>query len=139
MFGGVRVRDLRYCRKACQQKAEEAESRIRQAKRVYETHLAQLRQNPRSPKLRKVTLEAGRVYAATTRYKEGGRITLFDETAIENELEAASAAAAAPSTPTGNGSLSIEQRLEHLASLRNKNLISNDEYQVKRAAILAEL
>jgi hypothetical protein len=44
--------------------------------------------------------------------------------------------AAAPSGPTPD---SIEERLRHLQSLRESGLVSDAEYQAKRAEILAEL
>jgi hypothetical protein len=35
--------------------------------------------------------------------------------------------------------MSIEERLESLKALKSQTLISGDEYQARRAAILAEL
>ena len=139
LFGGVRVENLRYCRSACQQKAEEAERNISQARQAYEKCLAQLRQTPADPHLRQQALEAGRLHAAWKRHREGGKVTVYDETAIANEIEAASAAVAANPKRTNEGSMSIEERLERLKALKGNNLISSEEYEAKRAAILAEL
>lgn len=140
VFGGIRVGNLRYCRSACQQKAEEAEHNIVQAGQVYEGCLAQLRLNPSDPDLRRQALDAGRVYAARKRYREGGRVTFYDETSIANEIDAASAAARSVDPhQAGDAPLSIEERLERLVALREKNLISDEEYERKRAEIIAEL
>lgn len=141
IFGGVQVGNIRYCRKSCQQRAEEAERNVAQAKHFYERCLTEVRQHPTDPHLRRRALEAGRLYAAWKRHREGGKATIYDETAIANEIEAASAAAASTTHPvqTGETSMSIEQRLERLVVLKGKKLISDEEYEQKRAEILAEL
>jgi hypothetical protein len=139
IFGGVRVGKLRYCRRVCLEKAEEAALNIGQSRHFYEKCLAQLRQNPTDPHGRQEALEAGRTYAAYKRHREGGRLTLYDETSIANEIEAASAAALAHLKQTGEASLRFEERLERLEALRAKNLLTEEEYKDKRAAILAEL
>ena len=94
LCGGVRTPDRRYCRRTCQQKAEEAERHIEEAARAYEIGLFHLRQNPGNPELRQAALEAGRVYAARRRHREWGNVTPYDETAIANDREAATATAA---------------------------------------------
>lgn len=139
IFGGVRVGRLRYCRRACLEKAEEAELNIGQSRQLYERYLAQLRQNPTDPHVRRQALEAGRTYAACKRHREGGRLTVYDESSIANEIEAACAAASANRKQTGEASLSIEERLERLAALKAKSLLTEEEYKEKRTAILAEL
>ena len=139
LFGGIRAGDLRYCKRACQQKAEEVERNIDHSTQAYEGCLAQLRQNPADPHLRQKALEAGRVLAALKRHREGGRITVYDETSIANEISAATAAASSTHTAPAEASPSIEDRLERLEVLKSKNLISAEEYRTRRETILAEL
>lgn len=139
LFGGIRAGNLRYCKQACQQKAEEAEQNIAQSRQDYEGCLAQLRQNPGDPHLHQKALEAGRVHAAWKRHNEGGRITVYDETSIANEIAAASAAASSSRTGRAKDSSSIEDRLERLEVLKSKDLVTAEEYRTRREAILAEL
>jgi hypothetical protein len=139
LFGGVRVGRLRYCRKGCLEKAEEAEYRIGQTRLFYQKCLAQLREDPADPHIREQALEAGRTFAACKRHREGGILTLYDETSIANDIQAASAAVSANQNLSGVGLISIEERLERLAALRANNLLTEEEYNEKRSAILAEL
>jgi hypothetical protein len=63
---------------------------------------------------------------------------MFDEVALANDIQAACAAASSGSV-TASGTLSIEQRLERLESMRQRTLISDQEYAAKRKEILSEL
>lgn len=142
IFGGVRDGNLRYCRSDCHQKAQEAERQIAQAKQVYSQYLAEIRQDPTDPNLRQRALHAGRRYASRRRYREGGRVTLYDETAIANEINAASAAGVSTATRSGQvgeAAASVEQRLERLIILKEKGLITEEEYTQRREKILNEL
>jgi len=139
LFGGIRDGERRFCRRACYEKAEEAEREIRLAKDAYDQSLAAIRENPGEPGLHQQALNHGRLLASKRRRREGGRVTLYDETSIANEIEAASAAGSNSPQPPAAASLSFDERLERLASLRDRGLISGEEYAKKRSEILAEL
>lgn len=64
---------------------------LEHARRAYTSSLEQLKREPANATLRQRTLELGRVYSNLTRDKEG--VTLFDEMAIKNDLDAACAGA----------------------------------------------
>ncbi|HEX4955271.1 MAG TPA: SHOCT domain-containing protein [Thermoanaerobaculia bacterium] len=138
LFGGVKMGDLRYCGRSCHEKAEKVQQNLGQAKKAYEWRLAKLREKPTDPMVRQEALDAGRAYASWSRHASGGLTTVYDEVALANDIEAACAAAQAPSAQDVSA-LSIEHRLERLKSLHAKNLISDEEYLAKRSEILAEL
>lgn len=64
---------------------------LRIAKRAYELALNELRSNPNSPDIRQTTLRLGREYSALTR--EHKNVTIFDEIALKNDIDAACAGA----------------------------------------------
>lgn len=110
----------------------------------YQQALGYLRQNPTDPRAREDTLAKGRIYSNLTRNSQG--VTIYDEMAIKNDLDAACAAHAAPisqplppavAPPSPNSSAAA--RLEKLNELKASGLITDDEFATKRAAILAEL
>ena len=131
LFGGVRADSLRFCGHRC----HDVYTEWKGALQSYQDLLRQLRQSPTDPQLKQKTLEAGRNYSAWTRRGKG--VTVFDELALSNDIAAACAAAASivPAAPT----LTLEQRLERLQGLKQKGLISDQEYNAKRSQILAEL
>jgi hypothetical protein len=153
IFGAVRVEEESYCRSCLETKRlREAESGqdaqnaerarqeaeyLRQAQQAYETSLLRLREKPDDPGLRHQALRCGRLYAAWTRHKQGTGVTLFDEVALANDIQAACAAAAVQRPPSaGEG---VEERLQRLQQLRQKGLISDQEYETKRGEVLANL
>ena len=134
VFGGLHAGQFRFCSRACYDSF--MLPRLRSASDAYQSHLAELRANPASADLKTRTLAAGRHYAALTR--DGIGTTVFDEVALANDIQAACAGAtsiAAKETST----LSIEERLQRLEEFRIRNLISDEEYQVRRNKILDEL
>lgn len=55
----------------------------------YQDALAALRKNPTNPALHEQALTIGRIYSSATRNNE--RVTLFDETALANDIRAVTA------------------------------------------------
>ena len=65
--------------------------RLKAAKAAHEASLLQLRQNPTDPDLKQQTLALGRAYSNITRDQQG--VTVFDEVALSNDINAACAGA----------------------------------------------
>ena len=109
------------------------------AKADYERSLEALKRNPTNADLRQRTLELGRTYSNRTRNQSG--VTVYDEVALANDIGAACAAAAAPATgqPSTPGVKTVEERLQDLGRLRNRNLITDEEYSSRRRQILEEI
>ena len=141
LFGAVEVGAESYCpgcldakkRKEAAAAQEEQEARyLQQAKEVYEASLVRLRERPNDPDCKQEALRLGRLYAEWTRHRQGTNVTLFDEVALANDLQAACAAAATQQvTP--------ERRLQSLEGLREAGLLSEQEYQAKRKEIVDQL
>lgn len=114
---------------------------LQKALEAYQKSLAELKQNPTNPNIRQKTLSLGRVYSNLTRNNKG--VTIYDEMALMNDINAACAAATAVNTQLTrniqNQKSTIESRLAKLDELRSKNLISQNEYDEKRKAILDEI
>ncbi len=111
---------------------------LAQAKAAYRSSLARLKSNPTSADLRQKTLELGRAYSNLTRKRKG--VTVFDEVALMNDINAACAGATvvaqadrSPSKPP------IEERLARLSDLKFKGLIDEQEYNSRRQKILDEV
>jgi hypothetical protein len=115
---------------------------LREAEDAYHSSLAELKASPMDPDLKADTLRKGRVYSNLTRNNKG--VTMYDEVALMNDINAACARAGTPQ-PTReaadktNGSKSIEDRLSYLRQLREKNLVTELEYDQRRTEILKEL
>jgi len=114
------------------QREREAAAKAAQAaaRRDYEEALRQLVRDPASAQLRTRALTLGRTYSNYTRNQSG--ITVFDEVALMNDINAAAAAASAPPPA------SIEDRLTRLHDLRTRGLISEGEYDERRREILRD-
>lgn len=131
------------------------EQALYEAKYAYETALKKLRENPTNADRRQQALNTGRHYASLSRESRG--TTIFDEMALKNDLDAATANASsvaiattvaptpapvpvpvpAPvSTPAQDAP---EARLQKLASLKNQGLITEEEYAAQRAKILENI
>jgi len=110
---------------------------LREAEAAYRSSLAALKASPTDADLKENTLQRGRIYSNLTRNKQG--VTMYDEVALMNDINAACAAAGA-SQPVRAGTIrSIEDRLSNLQQLRERNLITVQEYEQRRAEILREL
>jgi hypothetical protein len=100
----------------------------------YYASLALLKAHPASADLRERTLDLGRIYSNLTRNNAG--LTVFDEVALMNDINAACANVAVASAPNSPVGLNIEERLAKLTELRTKQLIDDSEYQARRQKIL---
>lgn len=119
------------CRKLVEERQHYANSGI-----LYRNALDRLKTNPRDPGLREKALEQGRLHASWGRHVQGAPgVTIFDEVALANDIQAACAAAVSGPADTG----SMEARLEKLASLLSRGLISEAEHRERRMQILAEI
>ncbi len=107
------------------------------AQKAYRDSLDRLRSTPGDPTLRQKSLALGRAYASLSRDSKG--VALFDEVALMNDINAACAATnvsvggetstqAAPPKQTDT----VEARLERLKSLRDRGVIDEDEYRMRR-------
>jgi putative oligomerization/nucleic acid binding protein len=97
---------------------------------AYEGSLAALKEQPANPNFRQEALRLGRIYSSLTRQSGA---TAYDELALANDISAACAAAASRSGDPP------EERLATLAELKGRGLISEEEFNLKRQAILKEL
>ena len=108
------------------------------ARAAYQDSLTRLKSNPTNADLRQRTLELGRIYSHLTRKKRG--VTLFDEVALMNDINAACAGATfVYQTSRAAATSSIEERLAKLSELRAKGLIDEQEYNSRRQKILDEV
>lgn len=106
-----------------------AKARLEQARIAYYEMLEQLKQSPTDASIKQQALSLGRAYAGLTR--EQSAVTIYDEMALLNDINAATAGATARP--------SVEQRLQELAQLQSKGLLSADEYTTQRQRLLKEL
>lgn len=113
---------------------------IEEAERTYRNALRDLKRNPNNPDLKQKTLALGRQYSAICR--ENNAATIYDEMAIMNDINAATANATqhqpSDSQHTTN-KLSIEDRLTKLNDLKNKGLIDETEYLQRKQKLLDEV
>lgn len=129
-----------YLRSQVGSQAQEAKA-LREARDNYRRMLEELKTNPTDPDLRRRTLDFGRHYSNLTRQRRG--VTVFDEVALANDINAACAAAAGPQTPAAaqsdSSTQTLEQRLSRLKSLLEGGSITQTEYQERRSKILDEI
>jgi type II secretory pathway pseudopilin PulG len=115
---------------------------LENARKAYQASLATLTKQPGSAQLRQNTLALGRAYSNLTRDKKG--VTLFDEVALMNDINAACGGAVTvtesrPSGAADTGGSSIGDRLARLETLREQNLITPAEYESKRGQLINEI
>lgn len=115
---------------------------INKARQAYQNSLAELTTDPTNPQKRQNTLALGRAYSNLTRDQKG--VTLFDEVALMNDINAACGGATTlarpnPSSEPAPADTSIEARLAQLRTLMERNLISSAEYETKRQQLLSEI
>lgn len=111
---------------------------LSRARAAYEDALGRLKRDPVNSDLHQETLRLGRRYAYLARKRRG--IAMFDEIALMNDLNAATARAVRPHTALqATSSSSVESRLSHLADLRAKGLIDDAELAARRREILADV
>ena len=108
------------------------EHALRAARDAYHGSLAKLKAAPNNADLKQRTLDLGRAYANLTR--EQKRATIYDEMALMNDINAATAGAGAPSAIG-----TIEARLKRLDGLKASGAITDAEHAARRQNILEEL
>ncbi|MCX6015512.1 MAG: SHOCT domain-containing protein, partial [Chloroflexales bacterium] len=115
-------------------------SPLQQKQQAYTNTLTALRADPTNPVLHEQALQLGRMYSAATR--EGNSVTLFDETALANDIRAVTANAtqttvpvAAPSSATAPVT-SLDERINALLKMKASGLITDDEFDQKRKELL---
>lgn len=108
------------------------------ARAEYYAALELLKQSPTDPQLHQAALELGRDYSRCTRK---GNVALYDEVALMNDINAACAGAgkAGVQVVVGSAASSLTERLEKLESLRQRGLVTQEEYSTKRAKLLDEI
>jgi hypothetical protein len=111
---------------------------LKAARAAYLASLERLKVDPHNPGLREEVLSLGRQYATVSRGSPGS--TIFDEVALMNDINAACARAGTmPAGKPGTDRPSVEARLLSLQQLREKQLITEQEYQERRTRLLDEL
>ncbi len=112
---------------------------IYDAENLYKNSLEALKYNPSDANRKQKCLQFGRELANLTRTYQGiSGVTIFDELALMNDINAACAAAPPLSTKT-EISQTLEERLAKLSELKEKNLLSEQEYNERRKKILDEI
>jgi len=122
--------------------AKDKARKLAAANAAYRSSLAKLKHDPTNADLKQHTLALGREYSNLTRDSKG--VSLFDEVALSNDINAACAGATrhppaanlASAAPNGG---SLETRLSRLAELQLRGLVSAQEFQEQRTRILQEL
>jgi Short C-terminal domain len=113
---------------------ERKKKALEAARKAYQESLAKLKAAPNDADVKQRTLELGRYYSALTRQDKN--VTVYDEVALGNDINAATAGASAQAAPTA---ASVEDRLKTLDDLRSKGMISDAEYTARRQKILETL
>lgn len=110
---------------------------IDEANGAYRASLAELVKRPADAGLRQNTLTLGRIYSNLVRDKKG--VTMFDEVALMNDINAACAGAAQPQYNPRASDTPVEERLLKLKALREAGHLEEQEYVERRKAILSEV
>ena len=118
----------------------------------YENALEKLKLDPGNSDLKQRALKLGRKYSSTTQPTRGcipstmsrleyKGVTIYDEVAIMNDINAATASISSLSTSSAgyDRSASIESRLDRLTYFRSKGYITEEEYEERRQRILDEI
>lgn len=105
---------------------------MEQAHQDYQSGLARLKREPANADFKQQALQLGRIYANLTREQKG--VTVFDEMALMNDINAATAGATA-AKPIAT----VETRLQELDALRAKGVITDAEYAAKRQRLIDEM
>src|SRR5687768_16428057 len=82
---------------------------LEKAQQAYRASLENLKSDPTNAELRQTTLSLGRAYSNFSRNRDG--VTVYDEVALKNDIDAACAGAVIVQTR------SVEERLEKLRQL----------------------
>ncbi len=124
-----------------QLEAKKQRELFEQASDEYFNSLEKLKSDPNNADLRQYTLALGRKYSELSRRLNTGTgsITVYDEVALLNDINAACANAKSTVASRETDNLNIEERLARLSELKGKNLISEEEYETRRQKILDEI
>jgi hypothetical protein len=112
-----------------------------EVKNGYFDTLSKLKNDPNNPELKQETLKKGREFSALSREYQGQNktVTVYDEMALMNDINAACAGAMNVSAKEGINNQTVEERLAKLSKLKQNNLISEQEYSEKRKKVLDEI
>jgi hypothetical protein len=104
------------------------------AKKAYEDALEQLKQSPTDPNLRQKTLQLGRKYSNLTRNSKG--VTIFDEMALKNDIDAACARAAEVAAIHASKPVSAAAEIRKLTELLEESILTPEEWQSAKAQLV---
>ncbi len=116
--------------------------RFAKIKTNYFDALRSLQGDPQNTALKTEVIRLGTYYGEQTkRYKKlDDEIVIYDEQTLAKDVDAACANIGVGSNfPRTENSKSVKERLLKLSELREKDLISESEYQQKRTEILEEI
>ena len=120
---------------------EEEKNRIfKTAQDHYLKAISYLKMNPTNANLKQQALSYGRDFAEiTSKYQGMEGVTLFDEVALMNDINAACAGATAFKSDSVKTDPTVEQRLTKLKELKEMGLLKEEEYEARRQKILDEI
>lgn len=104
-------------------------------KEIYDDLLSELRENPNNAYLREKALMAGRDYYGTLRLD--GRLTIYDEQAITNDINVA-IGNGNPIEPHNNSN-NVYKDIEQLANLKDKGILTEEEFNEKKRVLLEKI
>jgi hypothetical protein len=110
---------------------------LERARDEYRRSITRLKQEPTNADRKQEALALGRVYSNMTRERKG--VTLFDEIALLNDINAACAAASVSQHVAAIPPQSVEERLRVLVQLRDGAMIDETEYDKQRRQILESI
>lgn len=116
------------------------QAELQQKQRAYTNALTALRNDPTNPVLHEQALQLGRMYAAVTRTNKA--VTLFDETALANDIRAVTANATQTTKPVSAlnsaaaPATSLDDRINTLLKMKASGLITDAEFDHKRKELL---
>jgi hypothetical protein len=119
---------------------EQHKSWLQQKQEDYTAALTALRADPTNPSLHEQALHRGRIYASATR--ENKAVTLFDETALANDIRAVTANATQTTVPVAAlnsataPATSLDDRINALLKMKASGLITDAEFDHKRKELL---
>lgn len=121
-------------------KNEEKLKLLNEVKPAYLDSLERLKIQSTNADLKQNALELGREYSERTRKLQGiSGITIYDEMALMNDINAACAGATNIHKKEVTNNQTISERLSNLSELRDKNLVNDQEYETRRQKILDEI
>ena len=110
----------------------------KKARLAYEEALSALSREPHSNERRVAALSAGRAYAAVARSRAGGKgSAVFDEVALQNDLNARLGAGHAMSVAPPAAPQDRIARLAQLGELRASGTLTPEEFESEKRKVLA--